>query len=141
VDCVVDAGGGSLWCAADGAAVGSSEAEFLVEEVLVIVAVRGKAVFLVVRDSVSAVCVGVAVCIAVVRFNETLVSKGCHTVLEVVNEAGLARVLAEVVADSMVEVVGCLRAVLYPIMYATAHSVPFGSRTNVSVMHSWHAVG
>jgi len=141
VDCVVDAGGGSLWCAADGAAVGSSEAEFLVEEVLVIVAVRGKAVFLVVRDSVSAVCVGVAVCIAVVRFNETLVSKGCHTVLEVVNEAGLARVLAEVVADSMVEVVGCLLAVLYPIMYATAHSVPFGSRTNVSVMHSWHAVG
>jgi len=141
VDCVVDAGGGSLWCAADGAAVGSSEAEFLVEEVLVIVAVRGKAVFLVVRDSVSAVCVGVAVCIAVVRFNETLVSKGCHTVLEVVNEAGLARVLAEVVADSMVDVVGCLLVVLYPIMYATAHSVPFGSRTNVSVMHSWHAVG
>ena len=141
MDCVVDAGGGSLWCAADGAAVGSSEAEFLVEEVLVIVAVRGKAVFLVVRDSVSAVCVGVAVCIAVVRFNETLVSKGCHTVLEVVNEAGLARVLAEVVADSMVDVVGCLLVVLYPIMYATAHSVPFGSRTNVSVMHSWHAVG
>lgn len=137
-----------MWCAADGAAVGSSEAEFLVEEVLVIVAVRGnivavrgKAVFLVVRDSVSAVCVGVAVCIAVVRFNETLVSKGCHTVLEVVNEAGLARVLAEVVADSMVDVVGCLLVVLYPIMYATAHSVPVGSRTNVSVMHSWHAVG
>lgn len=130
-----------MWCAADGAAVGSSEAEFLVEEVLVIVAVRGKAVFLVVRDSVSAVCVGVAVCIAVVRFNETLVSKGCHTVLEVVNEAGLARVLAEVVADSMVDVVGCLLVVLYPIMYVTAHSVPFGSRTNVSVMHSWHAVG
>lgn len=141
MDCVVDAGGGSLWCAADGAAVGSSEAEFLVEEVLVIVAVRGKTVFLVVRNSVSAVCVGVAVCIAVVRFNETLVSKGCHTVLEVVNEAGLARVLAEVVADSMVDVVGCLLVVLYPIMYATAHSVPFGSRTNVSVMHSWHAVG
>lgn len=141
MDCVVDAGGGSLWCAADGAAVGSSEAEFLVEEVLVIVAVRGKTVFLVVRASVSAVCVGVAVCIAVVRFNETLVSKGCHTVLEVVNEAGLARVLAEVVADSMVDVVGCLLVVLYPIMYATAHSVPVGSRTNVSVMHSWHAVG
>ena len=126
-----------MWCAVDGAAVGSSEAEFLVEEVLVIVAMRGKVVVLVVRDSVSAVCVGVAVCIAVVRLNETLVSKGCDTALEVVNEAGLA----EVVADSMVDVVGCLLVVLYPIMYATAHSVPFGSRTNVSVMHSWHAVG